>query len=74
MRDMPGGHVQAGILDIVQGIIEENIGAKRLQEWPFVATAQKQRFVQAHAPLAQSENHPFVCRRRTRRHQCGPDR
>src|SRR6218665_830628 len=68
------GDVLAGAVDVVLRVVEENVGAERLQERPLVAPSQEQRFVQAHAPFAQRADHALVRGRRTRGDQSRADR
>lgn len=41
VRHVPGGDVPTRRFDVVVRIIEENVGAERLQKRPLVATAQE---------------------------------
>src|SRR3546814_5820681 len=63
---MPGGDVLARGVDVVQRVVEEDVGAEHVQERPLGAAAEEQCLVQAHAPLAQGANHAFVRGRRAR--------
>ena len=71
---MAGGHMQSCAVDVVLGIVEEDVRAEGFQERPLVAAAEEQRFIQAHTPLAQRADHALVRGRRACRHQSGADR
>src|SRR5690348_8430213 len=60
VRHVPGRHVLARGLHIGRRIVEEDVGAERVEERTLVATAEEQRLVDAHAPLAQGEDHALV--------------
>ena len=58
----------------VRGVVEENVSAEGFQERPLVAAAEEQRFVEAHAPVAQGQDHALVRGRGTRGDERGADR
>ena len=66
VRDVAGGDVAPRVLDVVARVVEEQVGAERLQERTLVASAEEEGFVQPHAPVAQREDHALVRGRRAR--------
>src|SRR5690606_13037650 len=74
VRHMAGSNVKARAVDVVLRVIEKDVRAECLQEWPLVPSTEKQRLVQPHTPFAQRADHPFMRRRRTRGDQRGADR
>ena len=74
MRDMPGGDMLTGRLDIEHRIIEENVRAEGFEERPLGTTTKEQRLIQTDAPTAQGQDNALVRGRRTRRDQCRTDR
>jgi hypothetical protein len=70
---MPSSDVLARRIAVALLVIEEDIGAKRFQEGPFLQPPQKQRFVDADIPRPQGTHDAFVCRRATSSHQCRAD-
>src|SRR5690606_33243816 len=71
---VPGGHVQARRINVVQRVVEEDVGAEGLQEGTFRAPAQEQRLVKPHSPLAQGADDPLVRGRRAGGDQRRADR
>ena len=70
----PGGDVLPRGFDVGVRIVEEDVGAERLQERTLVAAAEEQRLVEANAPAAQREDHALVRGRGARGDQRGADR
>ena len=64
MGNMSCSDMVAGAIDVVAGIIEEQIRTECLQKRALVPATEKQGFIQTHSPLAQGQNDPFVSRRR----------
>ncbi len=71
---MAGGDVPARRFDVEHRIVEEDVGPERLEERPLAAPAKEQRLVDAHAPLAQGQDHTLVRGRRARRDEGRADR
>src|SRR5690242_9081315 len=69
MRHVPRRDVAPRGLDVDRRIIEEQVRTEGFEERPLVATAEKQRLVDAHAPPAQRQDHAFVRGRRARGNQ-----
>src|SRR5690606_41860489 len=65
VRHMAGSNVQARAVDVVLRVIEKDVRAECLQEWPPVPSTEKQRLVQPHTPFAPRAAHPIMRRRRT---------
>ena len=51
MRHMAGSDMLPGIIDVMAGVIEKQIGPEGMQEGAFVAPTKKQRFIEPDAPL-----------------------
>jgi hypothetical protein len=62
VRDMAGGHVLPCRFDVFVRVVEKDVGAKCFQKRAFVAPAEKQRFIQTHAPMPQGQDHALVRR------------
>src|SRR4051794_35609153 len=57
---MPCRYMQPRRLDVMRRVVEKDIRAERVEERAFVASAEEQRFVDAHAPFAQRQDHALV--------------
>jgi hypothetical protein len=57
---MACGHMLAGGTAVNLLIIEEDIGAERLEKIPFTEPTEKQAFVYSNAPLAQCSHNALM--------------
>src|SRR5690606_1099526 len=62
VQHMPCCDVPGGGLDVVGGVVEEDVRAEGFQKRTLVAPTEEQGLVQAHAPMPQREDHAFVGR------------
>src|SRR5690625_4776817 len=60
VRHVAGGYVVARRVHVERRVIEEDVGAKGFQERSLVAATQEQGLVDAHAPIAQGQDHTLV--------------
>ena len=74
MRHVSGGDVGCRGFTVALLVVKEDVRAEGGQERPLVTAAQEQRLIDAHAPLAQSQDHPLVRWRRACGHQRGANR
>src|SRR5579859_8139431 len=74
MGYVAGGHVAGSRLHVALLVVEEDIGAKGLEELALGQSAEEQRLIDADVPGPESADHPFVGRCRTRRDQRSADR
>src|SRR6476620_2112406 len=71
---MTGRDVVARGCDVLFGIIEKNVCAERVQEWPLRTPTKEQRLIKSNAPLAQGQDDALVRGSRSRRDERGSDR
>src|SRR5204863_7696876 len=60
--------------DVRSLVVEENVRAKRAQEFPFVETAEEKRLVDPDVPRAQRADHPLMRGCAAGRHERRADR
>lgn len=60
MRHMSRRHMARGGFDVAALIVEEDVGAEGPQEFAFVESAQKKRFIDANVPGAQGADDALV--------------
>lgn len=53
MRHVAGRYMLASRFHIGRRIIKEDVRAECIQEWAFVAAAEKERFIDSHTPTTQ---------------------
>ena len=74
MRHVAGGDMPPRGVDVVKGVVEEDVRTERLQKLALVSAAKKHPFVQSHTPFAQGAYDALVGRRGPGGDQGGADR